>query len=35
MNARVVIRVNAFVRLTLGVALALPLTLSWLYGDGS
>lgn len=35
MNARVVIRVNAAVVLTLGVALAIPLSFSWLYGDGS
>src|SRR5215218_2844651 len=35
MNARVVIRVNAVVILTLGVTLTVPLALSWLYGDGS
>ena len=35
MNPRVVVRVNAVVILTLGVALTVPLALSWLYGDGS
>jgi trk system potassium uptake protein len=35
MNARVVVRVNAVVILTLGVTLTVPLGLSWLYGDGS
>ncbi len=35
MNVRVVVRVNAVVSLTLGAALAIPLTLSWLYSDGS
>ena len=35
MNSRVVVRVNAVVILTLGTALAVPLTLSWLYDDGS
>jgi hypothetical protein len=34
-NARVVVRVNAVVILTLGVALAIPLVLSLLYADGS
>lgn len=35
MNARVVVRVNAVVILTLGVALVIPLVLSLLYADGS
>ena len=35
MNPRVVVRVNAVVILTLGVALTVPLALSWFYGDGS
>lgn len=35
MHAKVVIRVNAVVTLTLGISLAMPLALSWFYGDGS
>jgi hypothetical protein len=35
MNAKVVIRVNAVVILTLGISLAVPLALSRLYGDGA
>jgi len=34
MNAKVVIRVNAVVILTIGISLAVPLALSWLYSDG-
>ena len=34
MNARIVVRVNAVVILTLGVALVIPLVLSLLYADG-
>ncbi len=35
MSARIVIRVNAGVVLAIGVALLVPLVISWLYGDGS
>ena len=35
MNARIVIRINAGVILALGVALLVPLAISFLYGDGS
>jgi trk system potassium uptake protein TrkH len=34
-NARIIVRVNAGVVLALGVALLVPLTISFLYGDGS
>ena len=35
MDAKIIVRVNAVVILTLGLALLIPLTLSWLYDDGS
>src|SRR5918994_2318981 len=35
MNARGLVRVNAVVISTLGITLAIPLVLPWLYGDGS
>ena len=33
-SARILIRVNAGVVLAIGVALLVPLVISWLYGDG-